>query len=181
MLMEELEKSFQTKEDGEALYVVTIGGRCPEADGKTIWEISRDLGISMAEAAAKACVDTDAGASCISFAMCDDDVDIMLSQDDFCIGSDGISYSLSPEDNEGKPHPRNFGTFPRFLRLAREKKLCSLETAVRRMTGTPLRRADGGAIGNVFIKTVNVFSATSRLRRRRLQRHRSVPLPGNGS
>ena len=59
----------------------------------------------------------------------------MLRQNDFSIGSDGRSLSLSPEDNQGKPHPRNYGTFPRFLRLAREKKLCSLETAVRRMTG----------------------------------------------
>lgn len=135
LLMEELEKSFKAKEDGEALYVVTTGGKCPEADGKTIWQISQNLGISMAEAAAKVCMDTNAGATCISFAMCEEDVDVMLSQEDFCIGSDGVSYSLSPEDNAGKPHPRNFGTFPRFLRLARERKLCSLETAVKRMTG----------------------------------------------
>lgn len=162
MLMEELEKSFQTKEDGEALYVVTTGGRCPEADGKTIWQISRDLGISMAEAAAKVCADTDAGATCISFAMCEDDVDVMLSQNDFCIGSDGISYSLSPEDNEGKPHPRNFGTFPRFLRLAREKKLCSLETAVRRMTGQSaeyIGLKDRGILKEGMTADITVFDA----------------------
>lgn len=134
-LIGELEEIFKTKEDGEALYVVTTDGLCPEADGKNIWQLSQDLGISMAEAAAKVAVDTDAEATCISFAMCEEDVETMLRQNDFCIGSDGRSLSLAPEDNQGKPHPRNFGTFPRFLRLAREKKFCSLETAVRRITG----------------------------------------------
>lgn len=160
LLIEELEKSFQTKEDGEALYVVTTNGRCPEADGKTIWQISQDLNISMAEAAAKVCVDTEANATCISFAMCEEDVDVMLSQNDFCIGSDGISYSLSPEDNAGKPHPRNFGTFPRFLRLAREKKLCSLETAVRRMTGQAaeyIGLKDRGILKEGMIADITVF------------------------
>ena len=135
VLLDELEEIFKTREDGEALYVVTTDGLCPEADGKNIWQISQDLGISMAEAAAKVAVDTDAGATCISFAMCEEDVETMLRQTDFCIGSDGSTLSLKPEDNQGKPHPRNFGTFPRFLRLAREKKICTLETAVRRITG----------------------------------------------
>lgn len=159
-LMDELEKSFGTKEDGEALYVVTTGGRCPEADGKTIWQISQELGISMAEAAAKVCTDTNAHATCISFAMCQEDVDVMLSQNDFCIGSDGVSYSLSPEDNAGKPHPRNFGTFPRFLRLAREKKLCSLEMAVRRMTGQSaeyIGLKDRGVLKEGMIADITMF------------------------
>lgn len=134
-LMAELEKTFCDQAAGESLLVVTTDGRFEQADGKTIWQISKELHCSMAEAAAKVAVETDAGAVCISFAMCEEDVDLMLRQNDFSIGSDGRSLSLSPEDNQGKPHPRNYGTFPRFLRLAREKKLCSLETAVRRMTG----------------------------------------------
>lgn len=161
-LIRELEEIFETKEDGEALYVVTTGGMCPEADGKTIWQISEELHISMAEAAAKVCVDTDAKATCISFAMCEEDVDVMLSQNEFCIGSDGVSYSLSPEDNEGKPHPRNFGTFPRFLRLAREKNFCSLETAVRRMTGQTaeyIGLKDRGILKEGMIADITVFDA----------------------
>lgn len=159
-LMDELEKSFKDQADGEALYVVTTGGRCPEAEGKTIWQISQELEISMAEAAAKVCVDTNAHATCISFAMCEEDVDVMLAQDDFCIGSDGVSYSLSPEDNAGKPHPRNFGTFPRFLRLARERKLCSLETAVRRMTGQSaeyIGLKDRGVLKEGMVADITMF------------------------
>lgn len=160
ILMKELEEIFCDQAAGEALYVVTTNGQCPEADGKTIWEISRDLGISMAEAAAKVAVDTNAGATCISFAMCEEDVEVMLSQNDFSIGSDGLSFSLAPEDNKGKPHPRNFGTFPRFLRLAREKKLCSLETAVRRITGQSaeyIGLADRGFLKEGMVADITMF------------------------
>ena len=115
--------------------MVTTGGLYPPADGKDIWQLSQELGLSMAETIAKVTVETKASATCISFAMCEEDVDHMLSQPDFAIGSDGISLPLSPSENKGKPHPRNYGTFPRFLRLAREKGFCDLETAVHRITG----------------------------------------------
>lgn len=161
VLMDELEKIFAEPSDGERLYVVTTNGLCPEADGKTIWEASQFWGVSMAEAAARITVDTDAKATCISFAMCEPDVERMLSQNDFSIGSDGCSFSLAAEDNEGKPHPRNFGTFPRFLRLAREKNLCSLETAVRRMTGQTadyIGLPDRGYLKEGMVADITVFN-----------------------
>lgn len=160
VLMEELEAVFCDAAAGESLYVVTTGGRCPEADGKTIRQLAEELGISMAEAAAKVAVDTDAGAICISFAMCEEDVETMLRQNDFSIGSDGSSLSLDPEKNQGKPHPRNYGTFPRFLRLAREKGFCSMETAVRRITGQPaeyIGLRDRGFIKEGMIADLTVF------------------------
>ena len=39
------------------------------------------------------------------------------------------------------PHPRLYGSFPKFLReYVREKKLIPLETAVRKMTWQPAKR-----------------------------------------
>jgi N-acyl-D-amino-acid deacylase len=67
--------------------------------------------------------------------MSEEDVNYLLSQPDLAIGSDGYAYPLDPAKNSGKPHPRSFGTFPRFLRLAREQALCPLGVAVRRITG----------------------------------------------
>jgi len=50
----------------------------------------------------------------------------------------------------GSEHPRGTGTFPRVLgRFVREKKLFSLEEAVRKMTSMPAKRlklADRGTI-----------------------------------
>jgi N-acyl-D-amino-acid deacylase len=50
------------------------------------------------------------------------------------IGSDG-----SP--NDGTPHPRLYGAFPRVIRrFVRELKSLTLETAIAKMTGLPARR-----------------------------------------
>ncbi len=155
-----LEDAFQTQADGEGLYIVTTGGRYPIADGKNIWQLSQELGLSMAETIAKVTIETDASATCISFAMSQEDVDYMLAQKNFAIGSDGSGMPLSASENEGKPHPRNFGTFPRFLRLAREKGFCTLEEAVYRMTklsADVLGLADRGQLKVGLVADITVF------------------------
>jgi N-acyl-D-amino-acid deacylase len=51
-----------------------------------------------------------------------------------CGGSDGILVG-------GKPHPRAWGTFPRYLgHYSREEKLLTLEEAVAHLTSNPARR-----------------------------------------
>lgn len=51
------------------------------------------------------------------------------------IGSDGSAYAITGPLRRGNPHPRNFGTFPRVLGVyVRQRKLLSLENAVRKMT-----------------------------------------------
>lgn len=158
-LMEFLEEAFQTQADGEGLYIVTTGGRYPIADGKNIWQLSQELGLSMAETIAKVTVETEANATCIAFAMSEEDVEYMLSQKNFAIGSDGSGLPLSASENEGKPHPRNFGTFPRFLRWARERGI-ALEEAVHRMTGLSaniLGLSDRGFLKPGLVADITVF------------------------
>lgn len=159
-LMAELEKAFRTQSDGESLYIVTTNGRYPVADGKTIWELSQELGLSMAETVAKVAVETGGMCTCISFAMSEEDVDYMLSQKDYVIGSDGRGLPLAPEENRGKPHPRNFGTFPRFLRWAREKDI-PLEEAVHRITGLSAKYLGlprRGVLKEGFVADITVFA-----------------------
>ena len=155
-----LNQAFQTQADGEALYMVTTGGRYPIADGKTVWELSQELGLSMAETIAKVTVETNARTTCIAHAMSEDDVNYMLSQNNYAIGSDGRALPLAASENEGKPHPRNYGTFPRFLRLAKEKGLCSLEVAVHRITKLPadmLALSDRGVLQAGKVADITVF------------------------
>jgi N-acyl-D-amino-acid deacylase len=153
-----LSKAFETQRDGEGLVVVTTGGRYPIADGKNIWQLSQELGLSMPETIAKVTIETNAAATCISFAMSDEDVAYMLAQNDYAIGSDGTALPLSASENAGKPHPRNFGTFPRFLRLVREQGICSLEQAVHRITG--LSAAIIGLTDRGFLQTGKVADIT---------------------
>ncbi len=159
-IIDYLNEVFQTQADGEGLYIVTTGGRYPIADGKNVWQLSQELGLSMAETIAKVTVETEARCTCISFAMSEEDVDYMLTQSNFAIGSDGRGLPLAASENDGKPHPRNFGTFPRFLRLAREKGICSLEEAVYRMTGLSaniLGISDRGTFQPGLVADITVF------------------------
>jgi N-acyl-D-amino-acid deacylase len=63
------------------------------------------------------------------------DIETNLRDRRVMIGSDGIP------DLNGRPHPRLFGTMPRVLaKYVRERKVLSLEEAVRRMTSLPAER-----------------------------------------
>ena len=63
------------------------------------------------------------------------DMNLALQQPWCSIGSDGSALSIEGLLRRGSPHPRNFGTFPRVLGVyVREKKLLTLEEAIRKMT-----------------------------------------------
>jgi len=134
-LTEDLEKKFPDAGEAAKLLIVQTCGTHPEAEGRTLEEVSRLWKMSRVEALMKLALDSKGEAECINFWGTEEDVEYMLRQNDFSIGSDGICYPLEREKNAGIPHPRNFGTFPRFLRLAREKNICSPEMAIRRITG----------------------------------------------
>jgi N-acyl-D-aspartate/D-glutamate deacylase len=63
------------------------------------------------------------------------DMNLALTRPWCSVGSDGSAYAVEGPLRRGNPHPRNFGTFPRVLGVyVREKKLLTLEDAVRKMT-----------------------------------------------
>jgi N-acyl-D-amino-acid deacylase len=65
----------------------------------------------------------------------EEDMMLALSQPWCSIGSDGLAHATEGPLRRGTPHPRSFGTFPRVLGVyAREKKLLTIEDAVRKMT-----------------------------------------------
>jgi N-acyl-D-amino-acid deacylase len=67
-----------------------------------------------------------------------------------CVGSDGIAFAPYGNLARGRPHPRSYGTFPRFLgHYCRDLGLLPLEEGVRKCTSLPARRlglADRGVI-----------------------------------
>ncbi len=62
------------------------------------------------------------------------DVIALLLRDDYMVGSDGIPF------DDGMPHPRAYGTFPRILGRLRRRTGVSLEHLVRGMTSLPASR-----------------------------------------
>jgi N-acyl-D-amino-acid deacylase len=81
-------------------------------------------------------------------------VQAVMRDSGHCGGSDGILVGT-------KPHPRAWGTFPRYLaRYVRELGILSLEECVRHLAGTPARRLslhDRGLIREGFAADLVLF------------------------
>lgn len=114
------------------------GGLWPEIVGKTLRFVAEEMlhTDDYAETAAIVLERTKARAKGVFFVMSEEDMLYFLSKD-ICIGSDGYALPDDPKTVGSLPHPRSYGSIAEFLRLAREKHICSLEEAVRRVTSKP--------------------------------------------
>jgi dihydroorotase/N-acyl-D-amino-acid deacylase len=101
------------------------------------------------------------GCSCIYHAISEEDVERIMRYPGTMIASDGGI----PVFGQDVPHPRNYGTFARVLgRYVRERKVLTLEDAVRRMTSLPAARfriMDRGLLRPGMKADVAVFDAES--------------------
>ena len=78
------------------------------------------------------------------------------------IGSDASLRAPRGVLSDDHPHPRAYGTFPRFLAMCRDEKLMSLGEAVRRMTSLPAQAfglRERGLIRENFIADIAIFDA----------------------
>lgn len=89
--------------------------------------------------------------------MGEEDVQNLMQYEGTMIASDGGI----PEFGQGNPHPRSYGTNIRVLaNYVREKKLFSLEEAIRKMTALPARRfqlKDRGLLIPGFAADILIF------------------------
>ena len=137
-IVEAIRRHYPNAERAETCLFSDDRGAWPEIVGKTLRQVAEDmLGTNdYAEAAAEVLLRTEAKVWCVFFVMSEQDMLYFLSQD-ICIGSDGYALPGDPAKLNYRPHPRSYGAIAEFFRLAREKKLCGLEEAVRRVTGKP--------------------------------------------
>jgi N-acyl-D-amino-acid deacylase len=110
----------------------------PAFEGRNLQDLAASLELSPEDAVMEILTEVESGVEMIQFMMSDENVELGLRSPHVMIGSDGEGRSAEGPLSAGKPHPRNYGTFPRVLgRYARERKLFSLEEAVYKMTGLP--------------------------------------------
>ena len=135
-VIEGIRAHYFDAERAETCLVSDDGGLWPGIVGKTLRQVAEEiLGTKdYARAAAEIISRTKARAWCIFFVMDEGDMKYFLSRD-VCIGSDGASLPVDPGRVPLRPHPRVYGAVAEFFRLAREEHLCSVEEAVRRVTG----------------------------------------------
>ncbi|MCI0388787.1 MAG: amidohydrolase family protein [Acidobacteria bacterium] len=131
-------------------------------EGKNLAEITAARGRSTSfEDAAETAMEIIArgGASAIYHAINEDDLVRILKDPMTMIASDGGVQI----PGRGVPHPRNYGTFARVLGVyVRERRILSLEDAVRKMTSLPAQRMglqDRGALRPGMKADIVVFDA----------------------
>lgn len=116
----------------------------PSLEGKNLAQIANARGVTPLDAAIQ--ILKAGGAGIVSFNMDEGDIDAFMRQPWTMTCSDGTLVPI----NEGGPHPRAYGTFPRKLaRYVRDRGVIPLELAIRSMTSLPaavFRMGDRGTV-----------------------------------
>jgi N-acyl-D-amino-acid deacylase len=132
-------------------------------NGKRLPEIARDMGKSEADAAFDLVLDGSGRVMAIYHMMSEPDVETALRFPWTSIGSDaGAAAGSGVVDDLGLPHPRSYGNHVRVIsRYVRERKVLTLEEAVRKMTSWPatrMRLPNRGSIKEGHWADVTIFN-----------------------
>jgi len=106
-------------------------------------------------------LEEDGEVSIVGFGMSDTNTEAVLRHSLVMIASDGSALAPYGPLHRGLPHPRNYGTFPRFLGVyVREKKILSLPEAIKKITSLPAAKMglkDRGAIQPDYWADIVIF------------------------
>ncbi len=107
-------------------------------EGENILDISLKMEKSPVDLLIDLVIEEKARVGAIFFSMNEDNLRQFLGLPYVMIGSDSSVRSLSGPTRTGNPHPRGFGTFPRFIgRYVRDKGLMGLPDAIKKITSLP--------------------------------------------
>lgn len=145
---------FRSGSDG--VLVASTGSH--EFEGLTLSEIADQLGVDPFAALVHVLLQERLRATMVVVSMDEADVDSVISDPATMVGSDGLPPGLG-----GRPHPRQYGTFPRVLqRYVRERGTLSLPEAIRKMTSLPADTfglRGRGRVAQGAISDLVIFSA----------------------
>ncbi len=156
-LLQDIYNIMEKRGGPERVIVSTTHGLFPELEGKSIEEISDILGLSPVESVIELLLQCNGEVSAIYFSLHQDDIINIMKSMYVATGSDGEDFSYEINYN---PHPRYFGTFPRFLQIVREKEIMSIEKAIYKITGLPakiLKLPDRGIIKQGYKADLTIF------------------------
>jgi len=132
----------------------------PEVEGKSLQEIVDVFypGREVFDGLFDFLADIQCLAKMVVFAMDENDVKTVLAHPLSCVASD--SWASTPQSG-GKPHPRGYGTFPRFLRrYVLDSGILTLQDGIRKITSMPASRLglqDRGLLREGFRADITLF------------------------
>ena len=159
-LLDDIAAEMESRGGPDRVLVASTRGGYPAWEGKTIEQIAQELSCGVVEAVVRILQTCGAGVSCIYFSQNEEDVERILCRTDIAVGSDGYGFSYDPAITHDMPHPRNFGTFPHAIELARDKKILPLEDIVYKMTGLPAKimgMTERGILAEGKIADITIF------------------------
>ena len=110
-------------------------------EGRSIADLADEAGKSPHEWVFDALLETDLKAGVIKFHSTEENRRNELRHPAMMIGTDGAGLATEGPLSTGKPHPRNYGTYPYILeRYVRQQGVLTLEEAIRKMSGLPARK-----------------------------------------
>jgi N-acyl-D-amino-acid deacylase len=122
--------------------------------GRTVAQIAEAEGRRAVDVVAGILIEDDLATSVLMHIGHEHNVQAIMRDVGHCGGSDGILVGT-------KPHPRGWGTFPRYLaRYVRELGVLTLEECVRHLAGTPARRlslSDRGVVREGYVADLVLF------------------------
>lgn len=119
--------------DWQDILIGAVEGK-DELVGKTVQDVADQRGIAGAQAAIDLLLENNGVVTIVSFNQSDENLRKVLTHPCTSIITDGLV-------TQGKPHPRTFGTYVKFLgEYVRDKGWLSLEEGVRKSTGLPAQR-----------------------------------------
>jgi dihydroorotase/N-acyl-D-amino-acid deacylase len=146
-LVEEIKYNIRHDRGGNDLNRIMIARYVPEPEleGLTVKQIleKKDLpvtmenGVEMILHMQMQAMEKQGRVQAIYFCLGNEDIERIIRHPLTSHASDGGITTF----NQGNPHPRNYGTFPRILKTyVREKGILSFEEAIRKMTSLPAKR-----------------------------------------
>lgn len=159
-IVDGLEQAFE-KFSGPSKIAVANYAPDSSLEGQRLPEIARQMDCTESEALARLYEGFDA--QLVITGMAQEDVDLISAAPSVAIASDGSSLRSTGPLSAGKPHPRSYGTFPRFLKRVRETDLVPLEEAIRKMTTLPAERLQltrRGRLAPGYFADVIIFDPT---------------------
>ncbi|TFG40983.1 MAG: D-aminoacylase, partial [Bacteroidia bacterium] len=107
-------------------------------EGKTIQQIVDETNEDPFEFTRRLLIDERGRVSMCGFGMSEENTKRILAHPFCMVASDGSARATYGKLSEGSPHPRSYGTFPRFLgKYVRDEKIVSLPEAIRKITMLP--------------------------------------------
>lgn len=137
-LHDDIQDNFHRRGGADQIVVANFPAN-PEFEGLSLAEIAKIWAIDTMDTAIRLYHQGDP--SVVMHSLQEEDVESIAAGRWVAVGSDGSSLSVEGVLSAGKPHPRSYGTFPRFLaRYVRDNQVVSLEEAIRKMTWLPASR-----------------------------------------